>query len=303
MKNNVKLVALACADLHLSLEAPACRADTDWLAVQARYLQQLEREAQGLPILCAGDIFDRWNPPTELIYFALVHLPKGMWCVPGQHDLPYQRLDLLHRSGYGVLVEAGKIYSLLSGPMPLTSSMQAYGFGWEETITPPSKPTTALSIAVVHRYCWESNRSRFPDAPEQAHINAHRSTLGRHYHLALFGDNHIPFTAMCGECRVENCGVFIRRKHDEIKLSPSVVRIYSDGSTDRLPLDTSMDLFRSTDELSASEAPIDMREFLQKLESLKDPDLDFRLIVRKHIKSQKDLISPQVREILLTSIE
>ena len=109
-------IAILCSDLHLSLQRPACRADDDWMGVQAGYLNQLKQLAVDsnysfgtLPIAFAGDLFDKWNVQPELINFALEHLPDGMICVPGQHDLPNHRLDQVHRSGYGVLVAAGKI--------------------------------------------------------------------------------------------------------------------------------------------------------------------------------------------------
>ena len=111
-------IAILCSDLHLSLTKPACRADKDWMEVQAHYLKQLEDTAGNLPIFCAGDIFDRWNAPPELINFALRNLPDDMLCVPGQHDLPNHRLDEKHRSGYGVLSNAGKIEDLSNKKHP-----------------------------------------------------------------------------------------------------------------------------------------------------------------------------------------
>src|SRR5688500_1062308 len=92
-------IAILCADLHLTMKQPACRDDDDWMKTQAGYLSQLKMlqksETMGpvLPILCAGDIFDKWNAPPELIHFALEHLPDGMICVPGQHDLPNHRME------------------------------------------------------------------------------------------------------------------------------------------------------------------------------------------------------------------
>src|SRR5687768_17059020 len=104
-------IAIAISDLHLSLLKPACRADDNWLEVQAHYLKQVRDLAHpdGLPVLCAGDVFDRCNAPAELINFALKHLPDEMICVPGQHDLVGHRIDSMHRCGYGVLKQAGKI--------------------------------------------------------------------------------------------------------------------------------------------------------------------------------------------------
>src|SRR5688572_18895632 len=93
-------IAILCADLHLTLRPPLCRADKNWMLTQRDYLLQIRKlqepahlknhlEATAkIPVICAGDIFDRWNPPPELVNFALRFLPNGMICVPGQHDLP-----------------------------------------------------------------------------------------------------------------------------------------------------------------------------------------------------------------------
>jgi hypothetical protein len=170
-------IAVLCSDIHLSLKQPPCRAD-DWLSVQKGYLVQLKslacaakelwlgnRNTTGrpIPILCAGDIFDKWNSPPELIRFALEHLPDGMICVPGQHDLPNHSFEEIHRSAYGVLREAGKIRCAATQPAPTlilarvagrsmalggtrkSSSLgrKARTWPWSTNTSGPSRPPTA----------------------------------------------------------------------------------------------------------------------------------------------------------------
>ena len=96
-----KPVALVCSDIHLCHTRPTSRsAEPDWYEAMARRLHQVDEIAsyQQVPVLCAGDVFDRWNSPPELINFAIKNMPP-MWAVPGQHDLPHHRLDEVHRSG------------------------------------------------------------------------------------------------------------------------------------------------------------------------------------------------------------
>ena len=188
-------IAIAISDLHLSLLQPACRADKDWMEVQAHYLKQVRdwTDPQELPILCAGDIFDRWNAPPELINFALEHLPNGMLCIPGQHDLPLHRMDLMHRSGYGVLKRVGKIRDLSDGPHE-TENLVVFGFGWEQEITPLNKRRNdKLHIALVHKYVALNRETAFPNATKECFLNSKLEKVLKTYDAVCIGDNHTPW--------------------------------------------------------------------------------------------------------------
>lgn len=310
------LIAVLCSDLHLTLQAPACRKETDWLEVQAGYLKQLKQaathkvrispqhewEKEQVPILCAGDIFDRWNAAPELINFALEHLPDGMICVPGQHDLPNHRMDLMHRSGYGVLKRAGKIKDISGSILvPGDSEFAAYGFGWEEEIEPldpnneqrPGAVKAIIHVAVIHKYMWAVG-AKYPGAPEEARLRSFEKKL-RGYDVAVVGDNHLHFSAAAGECQVFNCGGFIRRKSDELERRPCVGLLYSDGSIKTHYLNVSGDQFHN-DSKKREEAPVNMKEFIDSLEGLGEQGLDFREAVRQHLRS-KDL-KPSVKKLI-----
>lgn len=291
-------IAICVSDLHLTLAAPACRADKDWLAVQADYLQQVKDGAKDLPILCAGDIFDRWNASPELINFALKHLPDGMICVPGQHDLPNHRRDLMHRSGYGVLVEAGKIKDISSGHVHCGKGYKIHGFGWEEEITPVGVEQDVLQIALIHCYCWTTGYS-YPGAPETGLVSAYKKNL-RGYDVAFFGDNHKGFFADAGSCRVMNVGGFIRRKSDELDYRPVVGVLFSDGTVKRRYLDTSKDKFH-TKVKEREETPINLKEFIESLEGLGEHGVDFREAVLQHL--QKGELDEPVCEIIKEMLE
>jgi hypothetical protein len=298
MKDKPYPIAVAVADLHLSLLQPACRADKDWLAVQAEYLFQLKEAANGLPILVAGDIFDRWNAPPELINFALEHLPDGMLCVPGQHDLPLHRSDLMHRSGYGVLKEVKKIRDLSSQSTGNMGGFLVQGFGWEEEISPVRCNTGLLEIALIHRYTWTGGY-HYPGATQPAHLGTLIKNL-KGYDVAVFGDNHIPFLARVGLCSVLNCGTFIRRKTDEIDYAPGVGIIYSDGTVKRRRLDTSGDLFHAQAK-DRPEVAFNMKEFIERLEELGEHGLDFKEAVENHLKTED--VHPKVKEIILAALD
>lgn len=290
-------IALLLSDIHLSLLQPSCRNDKDWLAVQAHYLEWVR--SFGLTVICAGDIFDRWNPPPELINFALKHLPDRMVCVPGQHDLPLHRVDLMHRSGYGVLVESKKIVDISGGQYVQWPGLVARGFGWDEEIEPlTERQGKRPHIAVIHRYCWTEGKS-YPGAPENANVNCYKKNL-KGYDAAVFGDNHKGFCGRLDKVSVMNCGGFIRRKSDEIDYEPQVGLLMEDGTIKRQRIDTSIDSFYPIDE-QRPEVAFDMQKFVDGLEGLGEAGLDFKQAVKQHLK--KEDLDSETKEIILTALE
>lgn len=298
--SNVRPIALAFSDLHLSLVQPACRSDKDWMAVQAGYLKQVWDLAQSLgdvPILFAGDLFDRWNPSPELIHFALEHLPDGMICVPGQHDLPNHRIEDMNRSGYGVLVKAGKIIDI-SGRKEVFGNLTAFGFGWGQQIKTISGKGMFIRVALIHRYIW-SPKAKFPNAKKEDDVfNVAKELKG--YDIAIFGDNHQDFGAVLEGTTILNCGGFIRRKSDDVWRHPGMYIIYSDGSYAKRNLSISADLFHEDIE-ERSEVPINMKAFIDGLESLGEHGLNFREVVEQHLKTED--MDEGVRQIIRQAIE
>lgn len=297
-----KPIAIAFSDLHLSLTAPACRAEKDWLNVQASYLQQLKHAAKKLsvPILFAGDLFDRWNPPPELITFALWHLPNDMICVPGQHDLPNHRLEDMHRSGYGVLVEAKKIRDISGTSTGNMGGFTVHGFGWGQPILPAAK-SNMVRIALVHRYCWSSHFGDYPGAPQEHRLGSKilEKEL-KSYDFAVFGDNHAGFHAQCGDTIVVNCGGFILRKADEINRHPFLSVLFDNGTCEKWKLDTSEDRFHDVPE-DKEELAVDVKAFIETLSKLGEHGLDFREAVKNHLRGED--VSPAAKQIILEALE
>lgn len=296
MKNDV--LAILVADIHLTTLKPACRNDKDWMETQAFYLDQLKKFADGSPILCAGDIFDRWNTSPELINFALKYLPDGMICVPGQHDLPNHRIDLMDRCGYGVLRQTGKIQDI-SNRIIQEKGMRIYGFGWGQSIKSPKRdPGSYVQVALAHQYVWQAGSS-YPGAPDSSHVSKLARSL-EHFHVGVFGDNHKGFTAkLAGKVVVHNCGGFIRRKTDEMDYEPSMGILYGDGTVKRVRFDTSIDRFHAIPEDKKS-APLNMKAFLDGLEGLGEHGLNFQEAVENYLKTEN--VDPKVKEIILSAI-
>ena len=117
-----KIVAIVCADIHLSSKAPVWRSnEPDWFAAMLKPLKQLVQLQAELecPVLIAGDIFDRWNASPELINFAMKYLPiVDTYAIPGQHDLPLHNYEDMEKSAYGVLKRAGTIDDFPTAAFP-----------------------------------------------------------------------------------------------------------------------------------------------------------------------------------------
>lgn len=306
-------IAIFCADIHLTLKQPVCRNDEDWMETQAFTLAQLTSlqsvladVAGFLPtIICAGDIFDKWNVPPELITFAMRNLPKHMWAVPGQHDLPYHETRAMYKSGFGVLAEAERISVL--GNVYIDAALKdvsIHGFGWNEEVMPPDKSfKSRLKVAVIHKYVWTHGHS-YQGAPNKDHIFKMADRL-KGYDVAVFGDNHKAFDLKLKTgTRVFNCGGFIRRKSDEIDSKPRVGILYDDGTIQAHYFHTPYDRFHknaAAREAKAESEAFDMTEFLTDLESLGEQAADFQEAVRRYLR--KKGVPKSVRSITLRALD
>lgn len=292
-------IALLCSDIHLSLNPPVARAEEpDWFEAMKRPLIELSNLAvkYKVPIICAGDIFDRWNSPPELINFALEYLPDNMLTIPGQHDLPMHNIALLKKSAYYTLIKSHKI-------IPLTtyinrSNIVFYPFIYGSPIEPNiDNNKDKLSIAVIHEYIYIPE-TKYPDAPKSGDVlkNIFRY---KGYDVVIAGDNHKGFKVDLGNGTIFNCGTLMRRKSDEIDYKPQIGLLYESGEVEIHYLDTSKDIISSTKKEEAS--PIELKDFLKELNQLQNTSLDFIEVMKMTLKNKS--ISEEVKEILIEIID
>jgi DNA repair exonuclease SbcCD nuclease subunit len=214
-------IAILTADIHLSHTPPAARShEPDWYEAMRRQLRWLRKlqSKYGVPIFVAGDLFHKYNPPAELINFALRELPDNIYAVPGQHDLPFHNIQDIHKSAYWTLVEAGKIKNVeYDSPIRIESQvavMRLHGFPFGHPLV-PRKPYDlhAIDVAIVHEYCWQGT-AKYVTASEDKNMAAHRKNA-KNYDILVSGDNHIPHEDFSQKPAVFNCGGFYRRTIDE----------------------------------------------------------------------------------------
>ncbi len=300
-----EVIAIACADLHLSLKAPRCRqGESDWFGAMFKTINQLRQlqEKFEVSILCAGDIFDRWNSVPELTNWAIDYLPH-MYAIPGQHDLPQHNYNERNKSAYETLVKAKVLEPLqpdnaqwIAGDT-YTLCIDAYPWGYK--IQKSTATKDEIKIAIIHEYNWFAN-ARYPHAPKEQRISAKRKELMA-YDVVIFGDNHKGFCTKVGKTTIFNCGTLMRRAADEIDYIPQVGLIMSDGKVIPRSLDTKGEkIDGTTDTAQDTEVMLEVQDFLNALSDLDENPLDFTDVVCRYITDND--IRQGTKQMLLEAI-
>lgn len=316
-KADVTPIAVVCADLHLTEKPPPARAErgADWMAVQARYLDNLTRLAvdtptgEQLPVIIAGDLFDRWNAPPEVIALAMRHLPAKVYAVPGQHDLPHHNTEDMHRSAYGVLVEAERIKHLLPDGSLLTSpgddhdkSFWLCGFGWGVELTARKLEWKCVTVAVCHRHVYFTSDTAHPGVAEDALVSRVAKKL-RGWDVAVFGDNHKGFSWTVGGSdlpAVFNCGGFIPRRADERHVKGGRVGLLmSDRTVQEVFMPTEGDRWLDDKEPDRPGAA-DFDRFVKAVSGVVDSKFDFVATVERLLNDRRvtEAVKKLVREVV-----
>lgn len=278
-----KVAAILISDIHLSHTVPVARsAESDWYLAQGRVLGQIKqlKDRYGCPVICSGDIFDKWNVGVETINWAIRNLP-AMYAIPGQHDLPWHRYEDIHRSAYWTLVEAGVVKDLGCEGEVLDRGgiLSLHPFPWGFEIKPLQRvKDDRLHVAVVHSYVWAQGFG-YSEAPMSSYWDSYSSRLGG-YDVAVFGDNHHHFV----KGRLWNCGCLIRRKLDERELKPVAGLLLESGRVEPYWLDVSEDkwMVENKGEVAESKTP-ELDAFLKELDSVEADFLDFVQELKRYL--------------------
>lgn len=290
------------SDLHLSHNVPAARAaEPNWYEAQLRALDEISdlQAKYRCPIILAGDVFDTWRSPPELINWAMKNIPPRTYVIAGQHDLPYHSWVDRHKSAYWSLVAAKAVTELPERARLAGWDVLAYW--WGRCVVEHEPEEHSMALAVVHAYIGQAG-SDYPGAPKESYVPGWRSRL-RGYNAAVFGDNHKGFLTTSGSCRILNNGTIYRRKADEMNYRPGVGLLHDDGTIVRHHLDTSEDkwtdeAYRDHEIVAAEMAG--MQEFVKELGELAAGSLDYRVAVQRYIAEQQP--GDRVAKLLLQSI-
>jgi hypothetical protein len=292
-------LAVACSDIHLSLNPPPARAGEDWFAAMKRTLDELRKisEEYDAPILCAGDIFDHWDSSPELINFALQNMPP-MISIPGQHDLPFHSIENVRKSAWQTLVEAGLIVDV-STEAYVDSKFQVVGFPFGKPLQPMRWKSGLFTISLIHKYVWTKKHS-YPNPPPSGNASVVKRKM-KGYNIIISGDNHTPFCVRGRNPTLFNCGTLMRRKSDEKDYKPRVGLIFEDGTVQSRRLDISNDIFVPTAKQAELKENIELEDFLNGLSDLERSSIDFAESV--HRAMQRAGLSKQAKRILIEALE
>lgn len=298
-------IALLVSDIHLSHSPPLARSgEPDWYEAMARPLRELRDladESLKLPVLCGGDVFDKWNCPPKLITFAMQTLPDNFNSVMGQHDLPYHSWEHRVSSAFWTLKEAGSV-DLISKRRRVDGGVCWRGFQWGEEIENiVEKTNQMMTVCVAHQYVWWGHARDSIVATEKNRVEGSLGKL-QGYDVALFGDNHKGFLTSRPSCRVFNAGTLMRRHADERDYKPMVGVLYDDDSVKPYYLDMSRDVFDTSESVrEAEQVMLNLDSFLDEMQKLGGTGLDFRRAVETTM--DREQVSRAVRRVILDAME
>lgn len=229
-----KASAIFTADLHLTEATPVSRTD-DYLAAQERKLAFLGKlsESNGYcPILCAGDLFDRWKTSPWFTAWVYSHLPAPFICIPGNHDLPMHSMEEYPKSAMSLLdlVFDDDDFKVLRNDSILTSDLLVVGvpFGQLDGFKPEDSPKTShRTILLLHEMVWKDRKPTWAAGSYTA-----EDILDRFegcFDVILVGDNHESFVAQRknGPLLV-NPGSMLRRTADQADFRPRCFLYYAE---------------------------------------------------------------------------
>jgi DNA repair exonuclease SbcCD nuclease subunit len=231
--------AILIADLHLTESTPISRVD-DYLAAQLRkleFLQDLSNQNDGCPILCAGDLFDKWKSSPWLIAWVFEHFPNPMKSIPGNHELPMHSLENYDKSALHLLemvCEEDSFDVLKNEGISLGDGLlYVYGipFGHLDDFDPVKEIPDASGlrrILLLHELTWKEKKPTWAANSYSAKELLDR--FGDFFDLIVTGDNHESFVVKGKSALLVNPGSMMRMTADQADFQPRCFLYYADAN-------------------------------------------------------------------------
>jgi DNA repair exonuclease SbcCD nuclease subunit len=196
----MRVDAILTADWHLMERNPVCRKD-DYCHTQLEKVIQIYRLSReyGCPVLVAGDLFDRWKPSPYLLRQA-INVTSGIkiFAIPGNHDLPQHVLELVDKSGIGVL-DASFDFNVMVNPKSFVREasrpfvVHPFPFGTlpDENYAKNVLKQDVVNVALLHKFTYApGDKPVFADTTQSA-TRLLKACKG--FDLVVVGDNHQSF--------------------------------------------------------------------------------------------------------------
>jgi DNA repair exonuclease SbcCD nuclease subunit len=219
---------IAISDLHLRDDVPKCRTD-DFKQVQNLTLYKIYEIAQHngyCPILIAGDIFHKWNPSLSLVRETFIALNREenikIFAVAGQHDLPNHNIDLIDKTGLGLLCQ---FIDIVGDFACFVGDKSYWGCSWDGEINKDICKNNK-NVLIVHKLLWHKNKP-FPEATQDSSAEVF---MKKHpeFKVIISGDNHETFVVKTDNQLLINCGSCTRQKADQIDHIPKAFGVNVD---------------------------------------------------------------------------
>ncbi len=226
------------ADLHFRDDTPQCRTDDYWAAQERKLDSIINHQTQENPkVIVAGDFFNRAksSPYLEAWLIDKLWAAADMWSkwiiVPGQHDMPNHRQDLLPKSSLAVLDSAEVIDMCISDLHEDIYSIHSFPFGKAPKPLKNDLSPSKRHICVAHHLV----AADFPGHESEKAREFLRRMKG--YDLVLTGDNHRQFAVEVDGRWLVNPGSMMRMKSDQMDHEPAVYLWYAETNrVERVPL-------------------------------------------------------------------
>lgn len=305
MRVKDEIIAVVCADIHLSAKPPRARKEeVDWFKAMRKPLIQMNELANhyNVPILCAGDVFHHWKADPALINFALQWLPK-MYAIPGQHDLPLHNIDLIEKSSFWTLCLTGKITPVINKEPIMVNDIIVHGFPYGRKLTQVEKNIKGkYHVALVHDFLWIDDHG-FPNAPKKQKALKIKDKV-KGYQSVIYGDNHKGFLTKINNVTVFNCGSLMRRNSDQKEYMPQIGLLCKSGTILTQKINTSGEMLLTVEDdigERAKETNLDMSDFMSGLREAMINSFDY--VEAIEFLMERYTVAREVREVLLKALK
>lgn len=294
-------IAIITADIHLTAEQPICRKDNykEAMITKLKFIRAKQKELD-IPVIDAGDVFNRAKPNPEVISMALRYLPRDFITIAGNHDLSYHNNDIFEQTALYAVSKAKtgvtvlKPYETLDlGNLTVTGF--PYGYTDVDKVDKTQLAKDKPNVALIHIMTYKGDKP-FPmcSDPDVGDIEKKFSMFDN----IITGHNHQCFYTD----KLLNAGSLMRSRADQIDYKPRLWYLCADGTFDYeyIPIDETA----VSNEHTVEQNEIDsrMQSYVSSLNNTSEISFSFednlnRFIEENHIDNDiKSIITNAMEE-------
>ncbi len=294
---NSKPTAILCADWHLRTATPICRTD-DYFSAQAakvKVIIDLSNKYK-IPILHAGDLFDKAKSSQYLEQWSIQNLTTGIHCVPGNHDLPNHNLKLIRHSSLGVMEASGRVSILKQDKATRLSCTHSdvvysvhslpWGTPLESIHSTKMGNESGINVLILHHLVAKNEDDLWYGA-ESEQGNQLLKKL-KQFQLVLCGHNHQSFVVKNKKQVLVNPGSLMRMNTTQEDYKPCVYLWYAKTNEVKpyyLPIEENV--IDASHIESKQERDKRMEKFINKLDDDYEIGLSFEHNIEEYFNNNK----------------